>query len=72
MELNDDADDKGSRLKQKGKKPYRPCPYCSKMNSKLRRHLETKHKYEEDVKAALLLPKHQQDKAFDLLKRGGF
>ena len=52
-------------------KPARPCIFCKKMKTNLRRHIVTSHKNEEDVKALLLLPKPEQDREFDLLRKKG-
>ena len=39
--------------------------------SKLRNHLETKHKQEPEVKEAFLLPKEERNNAFDNLRKKG-
>ncbi|XP_069108879.1 uncharacterized protein [Argopecten irradians] len=53
------------------KKPYRPCMYCLKPQSKLLEHLKRKHKDEDRVKAALALPNALRNKEFDKIRKDG-
>jgi len=53
----------------KYRKPLRPCMYCNRMQSHLRRHMITRHRNHDDVKAALLLPKSEQTRHFELLRK---
>ena len=54
-----------------GKKPKRPCVYCGMFQAKLKRHMLRRHKDEEGVKAALLLPAAEQTRAFEDLRKEG-
>ncbi|XP_029162154.1 uncharacterized protein LOC114933735 isoform X1 [Nylanderia fulva] len=59
----------------KGDKKYNFCFYCNTMQSKIARHLELKHKNEEEVKMFLLLPKksrERRDAISQIRKRGNF
>ena len=53
------------------KKPKRPCYYCSAEQSQLVRHLKRKHKMEDAVVAALKLPKMEQHRAFEKIRKDG-
>ncbi|KAL3870919.1 hypothetical protein ACJMK2_038947 [Sinanodonta woodiana] len=54
-------------------KPSRYCMYCHQIitGGKLKRHILRKHKLEEEVKAAVLLPKQLQNKFFEDKRREG-
>jgi integrase len=52
-------------------RPKRLCPYCKLDQTRLRRHLSSKHAQEPEVAAALQLPLDQQQTAFDLIKKDG-
>lgn len=56
---------------KKSSRPYRPCPFCGELKSRLTDHLKAKHRDEDEVKEALSLPKGLQDKAFNNLKKKG-
>ncbi|KAK3783530.1 hypothetical protein RRG08_028047 [Elysia crispata] len=53
------------------KKPKRPCYYCGEEQSQLVRHLTRKHKMEDAVVAALKLPKMEQRRAFEKIRKDG-
>ena len=53
------------------KKPKRPCYYCGSEQAQLVRHLKRKHKTEEAVVAALVLPKAEQKQAFERIRKEG-
>ena len=55
------------------KKIHRPCPYCQtgKMQSALTQHLKQVHKNEPDIVQALSLPRREQIKAFESLRKRG-
>ncbi|KAK3767970.1 hypothetical protein RRG08_059689 [Elysia crispata] len=55
----------------KKKKPKRPCYYCGEEQSQLVRHLTRKHKMEDAVVAALKLPKMEQRRAFEKIRKDG-
>ena len=57
--------------KEKKTKPYRPCVYCGLKQSKLTRHLKTKHINEDRIRTALLLPRQLQQQEFDQIKKEG-
>ncbi|XP_069105782.1 dentin sialophosphoprotein-like [Argopecten irradians] len=60
-----------SGVKTSTKKPYRPCFFCGKLQSKLSLHLKRKHSEEESVKNALSLPMSLQQRAFDKIRKDG-
>ncbi|XP_069121058.1 myosin heavy chain, skeletal muscle-like isoform X4 [Argopecten irradians] len=69
-----DKNTKSKSGKQDGMKmlkPHRPCLYCGIKQSKLTRHLKTKHSDEERIKAILDLPIPLQHNAFDQIKKEG-
>ena len=47
---------------KKYKKAIRPCFFCKSFQSRLKRHILTKHKNEESVKPLLKMNKIDQDK----------
>ncbi|KAK3777984.1 hypothetical protein RRG08_038780 [Elysia crispata] len=53
------------------KKPKRPCYYCGEEQSQLVRHLTRKHKMEDAVVPALKLPKMEQRRAFEKIRKDG-
>jgi integrase len=53
------------------KRPKRFCPYCSLEQTRLRRHLISKHREEPEVAAALQRPQNEQQAAFDRIKKDG-
>jgi integrase len=53
------------------KRPKRTCPYCKTEHTRLRRHLAVTHSQEVEVVAALALPAHKQQAAFDCIKKVG-
>ena len=61
------------KVQKSKKKIHRPCPYCQtgKMQSALTRHLKQVHKNEPDVAQALSLPRREQIKAFERLRKRG-
>ena len=56
---------------EKGKSVKRPCVFCGMFQSKLKRHMVRRHKNEESVQAAMLLPMCEQAKAFENLRKEG-
>ena len=54
-----------------GKKPKRPCLFCGKDQSRLVRHLKRQHKQEEAVKSAMNLPRVEQQRAFEQIRKEG-
>jgi len=68
---SDNSSTSGKEARGNYKKPKRPCMYCFKMKSQLRRHITLRHKHCEDVKSILLLPKPEQIKHFALLRKQG-
>ena len=59
------------RKTKKLKKPSRPCFFCGVFQTKLTRHLKTRHKEETEIKQILQLPMKQQTKEFDNLRKKG-
>lgn len=57
---------------KKGDRPSRPCPFCGKFKVRLTRHLQRVHKHEDEVIAAMKLPKQDRDQTFCMLKRKGY
>lgn len=57
----------------KGDKKFNFCYYCHKKQSKIARHLELKHKDEEDVKKFSVLPKNNPERRekIDILRKKG-
>ena len=53
------------------KKTKRPSYYCGLEQAQLVRHLKRKHKTEEAVVAALVLPKAEQKQAFERIRKEG-
>lgn len=54
------------------KDPKRPCPFCGgKMFARLTRHIQSVHKDEDEVMAAMKLPAKDRNQAFNLLRRKG-
>ena len=53
------------------KKPSRPCVFCGGFQSQLKRHIIRKHGHENSVQAALKLPKAEQNRAFEALRKEG-
>ena len=53
------------------KRPSRPCFFCGIFQTKLTRHLKTKHKDETEIKRILQLPIKQQTKEFNNLRKEG-
>lgn len=53
------------------KKPRRPCPFCGEFKGRIKDHLTSKHKNEEEVRHALSLPKELRDRAFAQLRKEG-
>ena len=62
---------KSSSKKEKKKKPARPCMFCGQMQAQLKRHVIRKHRSHEQVRAAMQLPKAEQARAFDAIKKRG-
>ena len=62
---------KSSSKKEKKKKPARPCMFCGQMQAQLKRHVIRKHQSHEQVRAAMQLPKAEQARAFDGIKKRG-
>lgn len=54
-----------------GRRPKRPCPFCGIFQSKLRRHILTKHKSEKKVTDLGHLPKVEQDREIENLRKMG-
>ena len=52
-------------------KPYRPCPFCSRIRSRLSDHMKKKHSDEPEVKAAKRLPELDSHITFALLRKKG-
>lgn len=61
------AEEKDKNLK----KPRRPCPFCGEFKGRIKDHLTSKHKNEEEVRHALSLPKELRDRAFAQLRKEG-
>lgn len=53
------------------KKPKRPCPFCGEFKGRIKDHLTSKHKNEEEVRHALSFPKELRDRAFAKLRKEG-
>lgn len=53
------------------KKPRRPCPFCGEFKGRIKDHLTSKHKNEEEVRHALSFPKELRDRAFAMLRKEG-
>ncbi|XP_030844967.1 uncharacterized protein LOC115925389 [Strongylocentrotus purpuratus] len=53
------------------KKPYRYCIFCKRMWSKLRNHIEKKHKDHKRVCQALKMRKKERDLVFDAFRKEG-
>ena len=53
------------------KKPKRPCVFCGKMESQLRRHLLTAHRHEERIAKIKGLPRREANIELDLLRKEG-
>ena len=66
-------DGTATKVKKSKIKVKRPCQFCQdgKLHSALTRHLKLVHKKEPDVKKALSLPRREQIKAFELLRKNG-
>ena len=56
---------------EKKKEPKRPCPFCMKMQASLTKHIQRCHKNEEEVKAAMSLPRLEKNRAFRNMKKQG-
>ncbi|XP_052065843.1 uncharacterized protein LOC127705557 [Mytilus californianus] len=54
------------------RKPKRPCPFCGIFQSRLSRHILTKHKDNDEVKAAKQLPVKDRNQVLCNLKRRGY
>jgi hypothetical protein len=57
------------RLKKHHKS--RPCLFCGKFQTNLRRHILLKHNKEENVKRTCELPKKDQDECFEQMRKEG-
>ena len=49
----------------------RPCVFCSKMQTNLHKHIAMKHKNNEAVKHALILPEREKTCTFNNFKKQG-
>ncbi|XP_063419444.1 uncharacterized protein LOC134702479, partial [Mytilus trossulus] len=67
----DDNDDNNKGLKGK-RNPKRPCPFCGIFQSRLSRHILTKHRDNDEVKAAKQLPVKDRNQVLCNLKRRGY
>ena len=50
-------------------KPARPCVFCQKMQSRLKRHILTKHKLEPSVQKILNMSSREQDLEIDIFRK---
>ena len=57
--------------KAKYRKPQRPCMFCKKLQSRLKRHILTKHKEEPLVKPLLKMNVKDQDRQIDIMRKQG-
>nr|XP_047142840.1 uncharacterized protein LOC124817088 [Hydra vulgaris] len=56
---------------KKYKKPSRPCMFCQKIQTRLKRHILKKHKNEPLVIPILSMNKKEQDRELDVLQKKG-
>ena len=61
----------GQPKKVKLKKPKRPCPFCSRDQSNLKRHMIRRHKDTDEIKYLLTQPRKKQAVIAQQLKRMG-
>ena len=59
----------GKKNKKAMKKPLRPCLFCSKLQSRLKRHILTKHKNEKNVSSILHLGEKEQNHHIDMMRK---
>lgn len=52
-------------------RPARPCPFCEQMQKKLSRHIRASHRENEHVQTVLNLPRKEQLRELQLLKKQG-
>ncbi|XP_065682695.1 uncharacterized protein LOC124816730 isoform X1 [Hydra vulgaris] len=62
---------KNEFLEKKYKKPSRPCMFCQKTQTRLKRHILKKHKNEPLVIPILSMNKKEQDRELDVLRKKG-
>ncbi|GFO25154.1 histone-lysine N-methyltransferase setd8-a [Plakobranchus ocellatus] len=71
IESGDDDAGTSQTLAEHTKKRKRPCPYCSKEQSHLVRHLKRRHRQEQAVADALKLSKAEQKIVFGRIRKEG-
>jgi len=65
------VEQKDTKCRETYKKPSRPCYFCGKQQSRLKRHILTKHSAHEKVAPLLKMTSKEQDRVIDSFRKKG-